>query len=132
MPKVKLPGAMRSPYKTFLANVFQIQEERLGQPDEPDKLQDIMLGNRAPAGDVAVARFELFECFAVHITPFFFRRSMASALMSSHEDSTCSECSPSKGGGNRTDAGVAENFTGNPAMRTVPAVGCATSTSMSR
>src|SRR5581483_7350398 len=109
-----------------------LHRESFGQAEERNELQNVVLGDRAPAGGVALAGFKLFEGFAVHITPFCLSSAMAPALRSSHEDSTCAECSPSKGGGKRTDAGVAENFTGKPAMRTLPAVGCGTSRSMLR
>src|SRR5262245_10705305 len=118
--------------QAFVSNVFQIQEQRFGETDKGDELQNVVLGDRAPTGGEAVTWMELFKGFAVHITFFLFKWSISVVLMFSHEDKTSSVCWPSKGGGKRTDAGVAENFTGMPAMRTAPTVGWSTSTNMSR
>ncbi len=58
-----------------------------------------------------------------YTTLFFFNSFISAAPIPSQEIKTSSVCWPRSGGGRRIDAGVAENFTGIPAMRTVPAVG---------
>ena len=75
-----------------------------------------MLRYRAPSGFEPIAGTEAFECDTFHRTVFLFSSEISSLFIPSHDSNTSSLCWPSNGGGKRTDAGVAENFTGIPAM----------------